>query len=355
MKRLFLYFFIGITILSCKDDKEFEFDRTALLTQAANEIIIPSYTNLKNDLVGLKADFSTFNSSRTIGNLNSVQNQFDLVYIAFQKVKMFEFGPAADMVYRSSMNTYPTNTTKINANIESGSYILGSAENATAIGLPALDYLLYYGNESEVLLSFTSDDFAENRLTYLADIIEKMNDETNQVLANWTGSYKSTFMAANGTDIGSSLSLLFNQFVIDLELVKNAKIGIPSGQFSGGETFPTYVESNYGSNSKILALTNMQALKTLFMGGTGVGIDDYMDASVEFGTTTIPSSDIIAQFDICISKINALEDPFNETIPSNLTGFNDTFQEIKKLVAYAKTDIPAALGVLISFSDTDGD
>ena len=83
-------------------------------------------------------------------------------------------------------------------------------------------------------------------------------------------------------------------------------------------------------------------------------MDDYMDASVEFGSTAIPSSEITSQFDVCIAQIEALNDPFSESIAVDASGYSAAYLELKKLVAYVKTDIPAALGVLISFSDTDG-
>jgi len=355
MKQGYLLLLLTLVIFGCKENETFEFDRTALLTDLANDQILPNYGTLRTEINTLNARLVDFRTTTSLENLTEVQNQFTAVYLAFENVKMYEFGPALTYGFRASMNTYPTNPSKINANIESGSYVLGSVDNTTAIGLPALDYLLFGGTASELLDAFTTASFASNRMDYLADLVAKMKTDTDAITYAWENSYKTTFITADGTDIGSSLSLVFNQFVIDLELVKNAKIGIPAGQFSGGETFPTYVESFYQGNSKNLALANLAALKNIFTGGTKLGFDDYMDESVEFGTTDVPSSLILDQFEICEAKIMALENPLSATIPTDITGFNEAFQELKKLVAYAKTDIPEALGVLISFSDTDGD
>lgn len=354
--RLFLAISaITLLLFSCKEEQEFEFDRTALLTEVATNQIVPKYEELVTKINLMKVAIDAFELSASEANLLAIRTAFSSTYLAFQHVKMFEFGPAADYGFQRSSNTYPTDTAQINTNIESGSYSLTTVSNAAAIGFPAIDYLIHKGSNESILFAFTSSASASNRMNYLKDLCVKLQTEALAIKSSWSTGYKETFIAANGTDISSSISILFNQFVIDLELVKNAKIGVPSGQYSGGEPFPTYVESYYNGASKSLAIANLIALKSVFTGGTGIGMDDYMDASVELGTTSIPSSEITNQFDVCIASVEALTDPFSTSIPVDIAGFSKAYQELKKLVAYAKTDIPAALGVLISFSDTDGD
>ena len=346
---------IGIAFSSCKEPAEFEFDRTALLTEISENQIIPDYQDFVNKINSVLLSLDDFNVDPSEANFLDIRSNFSATYAAFQKIKMYEFGPAEEFGFRRSTNTYPTDSVQINANIASGTYTLGAVSNSAAIGLPAIDYLLNSGSTAAMYSAFTSGPSAANRLTYLNDLSIKIKTEATAILSAWNSGYKSSFIAANGTDISSSHSVLFNQFVIDLELVKNAKIGVPSGQYSGGEPFPSYVESYYNGASKSLAIANLVALKSVFTGGNGIGMDDYMDASVEFGSTAIPSSEITSQFDVCIAQIEALNDPFSESIAVDASGYSAAYLELKKLVAYVKTDIPAALGVLISFSDTDGD
>lgn len=355
MKYLAILSIVILGIASCKKPEEKEFDRGAMLENMASGHIIPGYQTLQTDLSNLKASSDIFTGATSLDNLNDLRSDFMTAYLSFQRVKMYDFGPAGDYAFKASSNTYPTDADKINANIEAGSYILGSAANTDAIGLPAIDYLLYSGTDTEVINRFTVDTYAANALTYLNDLIEKMQEELDLVVNQWTSSYKATFIAANGTDVGSSISLMFNEWVKDIELLKNAKIGIPGGQFSGGEVFPTYVEAYYSGNSQALALESLTALKNVYTGGSGQGFDDYMTFAFDNGDTQVPSNEISNQFDVCYTSISGLGNPFSEDIPVNFDGFGATFQEIKKLVAYTKTDIPAAIGVLITFSDTDGD
>lgn len=354
--RLLYFIFIGLfMVTACKKPTAPEFDRTALLTNMANIEIKPALVQFTEDLVQLSDAATTFESSTSFDNLTALRSTFKNAYTQFEKIKMYDFGPAANHGIKTSMNTYPTDSDKIDANITSGSYSLGAVSNVDAIGFPAIDYLLYNGTDTEVLNRFSVDPDAENARIYISALIAKMNLDFAPVLSEWNTGYTETFINANGTDIGSSISLLYNEFVKDLELLKNAKIGIPAGFFSGGETFPTYVEAYYSAESKTLALTSLTALKEVFTGGDGIGFDDYMDFVDETEDLSLTSSEILAQFDVCYTKVNALNSPLSADIPVNYDGFNEAFQEIKKLVAYAKTDIPTALGVLITFSDTDGD
>lgn len=348
---------LGILIAStaCKKDNTTEYERGALLTNLADNLILPDYDTFYNELGQLETSIATFNGATSADNLVSVRNAFIDAYIAFQHVKMYDFGPASDYAFKSACNTYPTDTAKINANIASGSYILGAAENTIAIGFPALDYLLYDGGDLEVLNRFTTDEDAAVAKSYLIEVTQKMKAELGALISTWNSSYRATFISANGTDVGSSISLMYNEWVKDLELLKNAKIGIPAGLFSGGEQFPDYVEAYYSGYSKLLALESLNALEQVFLGGTGEGMDDNINFEVDNGTATLTASEITDQFDIIRGQIGSLGDPFSTSIPSDFAGFNSTFQEIKRLVAFAKTDMPAILGVLITFSDTDGD
>jgi predicted lipoprotein len=338
----------------CKKDPVAEFDEKALLENIANNIILPAYSSCEASLGGLQEKNAAFIAEPTIESLAIVQEAFKETYIAFQRVKMFDFGPAATYNLKAAINTYPVDTAKINNNIATGSYTLGSAANTDAIGLPALDYLLFNGSQAEVIARFTTDPLAESYKAYLSDLLLKMTDEFTPVYTTWQSSYKTTFVDNIGTDVGSSLSILLNEFIKDLELLKNAKIGIPAGQFSGGLTYPNFVEARYSEMSLTLANASISQLKNIYTGLSGLGFDDYLAFYEEDGAA-IQSADITLQFNTCMDKISALPTPFHEGVSTEVDKFATAFQEIKKLVAFAKTDMTSVLGIVITFSDTDGD
>lgn len=346
-----LLFLLG----SCKKDKDnVEFDRGGMLANISSNVIFPSLSNMEDKLIQLNVSTNSFTSNPTQTALATLRTDFIKTYKAYQGCKMYDFGPMADYGISASTNTYPSDTSKIIANINSGTYNLSSAENITAIGLPAIDYLLYSGSEAEVLYDFAGHANAINRKNYLMAVIEKMKTEFSAMTAQWQ-SYKTIFNAADGNDIGGSTSILFNAFVKDIELIKNAKIGIPAGFQTSGQTLPNYVEGFYSGISIDLAIENTSALQNLFNGATSASFDDYIK-DVESEDVQISLADKMnGQFEIIKSNLTLIGNPLSDKVNSDPVPVSNAWNEIKKLVTYSKTDMSSILGLLITFQDNDGD
>jgi len=339
----------------CKEDDKPEFDRKSMLSNMAINVIMPAYTTLNGSLGTLQLETADFISNPDAISLAALRAQYVVSAKNYQHCSMYNFGPAMDCNIKASFNTFPTDAAKIETNITNGTYTLTINENLTAIGFPAIDYLLYAGSDSEILAKFTTDPDAGKRKTYLSDLVAKMKNEFQPVLDQWQGSYKTSFINADGNDVASSSSYLLNEFVKDLELTKNARIGIPSGQQTGGTIFPTYVEAYYSGLATSLAYEHLVGLETCFTGGNGSGFDDYI-RDVESDDVTVSLADnILAQFTVCKTKMDALADPLSETITTNVSAVNDVYQELKKLAVYCKTDMTSMLGILITYQDNDGD
>ena len=351
------YLIISITFLlvvSCDKDKNAEFNRDIMLNNYFSSIIAVNVDNYYTSLDNLKASAGTFTASPSLINLEALRSEFLISYKHYQGIKMLNFGPTEDAFYCSSANIYPCDTTEINTNISTGSYTLGAASNTDAIGFPAIDFLINNGTDSKILEDFTTDEDASNRLLYLTEIIEKLYSEFTPVKAAW-GNYRVDFTSATGTDVGSSTGIMFNAYMKDVELLKNAKIGIPSGQQTGGMLLPNYVEGVYGDLSLELAIESCTKLQSLFNGGEGIGLDDYV-RHVEGDNVQESLVDLVNnQFDLVISKLASFTSPLSTEITTNSTEVNQTYLEIKKLVTYLKSDVASILGILITYSDSDGD
>ena len=98
MKHYLAFILVALLfgITSCKKPKEQEFDRAAMLENIAASHIVPEYQNLKSELSLLSAKTATFETDPTTLNLGDLRNQFMSTYLNFERVKMFNFGPAED-------------------------------------------------------------------------------------------------------------------------------------------------------------------------------------------------------------------------------------------------------------------
>jgi len=327
-----------------------DFDKAQLLDNVASNIIVPSLNDFDAKLSALKSSFEVFEGNRTLANLEVFRTNWKAAYFSWQTIKIFDFGPIYNNGFKGATGTFPSDTTQIQSNITNGGYNLASASNVDAIGLSALDYLLY---QPTALGDFIN---SSNYTVYTSQVIEKMISELSVVSSAWS-SNKSTFIASTGTETTSAFSLLINEFNKDYELSKNAKLGIPIGKQSLGIQLPEYIEARNSGYSLDLLRQSMVSLQGLYNGdynatsGSGVGFHEYL---VHLERTDL-ANDINTKFNSILSKIDSFQDSLEDEMVTNTAELDALYNLIHQQVINLKTDMTSAFGVLITYQDNDGD
>lgn len=361
-----LLFFIAIFLFECKPKKDKDpnedpavvFDKQAMLTNYADNLIMPSYNSFKVSLDSLINVYDAFKISGSLLDLQVVKQKFQTAYIKYQRCDLFEFGPAETQIIRSSCNVFPTDSVQINSNITLGTYNLSLIANLDAKGFPALEFL-FYGNgasENSILGLFSN----ANRKQYVSDLLTEMSTKMNSVVSSWSSSYRNTFINSLNTDVGSSIGFLVNQLNFQLDYLKNAKIGIPLGKKSLGVPVPTSCEAYYTGYSVSYAKETLNFIENAYLGrgvtgSNGKGFDDYLvhlDAKYNGGSL---NDAINTQFAIAKAKLSAVPDPLSTQVTSNAAVVDAAYVELVKLLVLLKTDMPSSLGVVITYQDGDGD
>lgn len=334
------------TAVSCKDDPKPtpEFDKGSLLTNIADNQIVPAVNDFDTKINTLETDYLAFQANMSAQTFQTVQNSWKEAYISWQTLKIYDFGPVRDLALKGSIGTYPTDNNKIDNNIASGSYNLGTAANTDAVGLPSLDYLFYRTDALNELMNNA------NAAQYGLDVIQKMKTEIGAVKSQWT-SYRNTFVTSTGTETTSAFSQFVNEFNRDYELAKNAKVGIPAGKQSLDIILPEYVEARYSGISFELLKESVTALRNAYTGGAGVGFDDYL---LHLERSELNNT-INANFGGVLAKIDTFSGTLEENLTSNWSDVNDLYTLLQGQVVYLKTDMTSAFGVLITYQDNDGD
>ncbi|MBD1396726.1 imelysin family protein [Pontibacter sp. JH31] len=339
-----------------------EYDRQAMLTNYADNLIIPGYQKFKTEAGEMASAVTAFTASPSTTTLTNARKEYQEAYLAWQDVSAYGFGPADEQLLRSNLNIYPTTTSQVENNISSGNYNLQTTANLSAKGFPALDYLLYgQASDAATVDRFTTAANAANRRKYLQDITNLIKDAAEATHTAWTtGNTAKNFKETGGTAVGSSIGNLVNQFNFEVDLTKRAKVGIPSGRFSANTPVPDRVEAYYSQNSLALLERNLKALKATFMGqsaagANGPGLDDYLDhVDAKYGDKNL-STAIIQQFDAALAAVAAVPVPLSQAVTSSPQAVTKVYDELQKLIVLVKTDMPAALGVTITYTDNDGD
>jgi predicted lipoprotein len=360
-----------VGIYSCSDDDSGNstnadsFDRQAMLANWADDIIIPAYQDFNAKVTTLKTASDAFEAVPNAANFNTLRQTWEAAYITWQNVSMFNIGPTQSSFLRSFLNIYPTNTANVDANINSGNYALQDINRNDEQGFPALDYLLFglAETDAEILAFYTSNTNADNYLTYLTDVVNRINTLTNTVVTEWEGDYKTTFVNNSGNSANSSTNILVNEYMKYYEVFfRNGKIGTPAGVFSAGMQTPENVEAFYKKDlSKTLCLEALDALQNFFR-GTGYNetttiqsLESYLDFLNTMKNGEDLSGLINNQFDTSRVLISDLDANFYEQINTNNMQMLEAFEALQDNVVLLKSDMMSALSINIAFESNDGD
>ncbi len=369
MRKVLLFISPILFLISCSDggggsdsntDDQMS-NRTSLLENVTNNIIIPAYNNLIDDINNLSVTTTSFTSNPTQPSLEQVRKAWVKTYVTWQAVEMFNINLAEEMEYYKTMNTYPCTPGYIENNIASGSYDLSSItdQSRKSQGLPALDYMLYgLDTDTNAIINYYSGANGSSYCNYLNDLIEQMQTNTNAMIADWQ-SEKSNFINSTGNSATSSLNKLTNDFVYYYEKGFRAnKIGIPVGKWNAWQAYEYGVEGYYRRDiSKRLAQKALIACKDFFTGksiisGTaGYSYVDLLDAHDDQAL----SADILTKMEQARIAVDNLDNDFISHLAGNNGPMIDAYDAIQQVVPLLKVEMFGVLQVDPDYADSDGD
>ncbi|QHI35911.1 Iron-regulated protein A [Kordia antarctica] len=369
MNKIFPILLLALIIAACSSSDDSvvsetpgntSFDRAGMLRNIADNIIVPAYQGLSTNLGALSTAKDDFVATPNQANLETLRSAWFTAYKSWQHVEAFNIGKAEEIQYSFQMNIYPVNTTDVESNITGGSYDLTHPNNNDAVGFPALDYMLYGLDATDVAIleKYTTNTESSKYKTYLSDLVNQMQLLTQEVLSDWTTSYRDIFISSTANTATSATNKFINDFIFYYEKgLRVTKIGIPAGNFST-TPLPEKVEAFYNQEvSKELALEALNAVQNIFNGTTFNG-----DSSGESFKTYLISLDradlatlINAQFNTSRGKIQVLNANFFTQINTDNTKMTQAYDALQTTVVSLKVDMLQAFNVSVDYADADGD
>lgn len=354
---------LGLSLSACKDKEDdtntnpcsISFDQEAMFANLADNIIIPSYLSLKTGVDALAIQTDNFINDPQESQLVSLREAWLAAYLSWQACAQYEFGPAAEVFLRNSLNNFPTNQDAIEQNISSGSYDFSQPDNYDK-GFPALDYLLFGSgaNTGEIINKFASASTADQYRNYLKALVVDMQTKVDQTYSKWTNSYRNTFVGNTGTAAGTSLSLIINNLNQNYEFIKREKLGTPVGIVFDIPN-PKTVEAYHSGNAVKLAVAALKAAQNFYLGKDGLGLDDNLAAADARKADQSLDAVIQQRFTQAIAAVSLLNDPLDQNIADDRAAVVNAYNEVTKQVVTLKTDMPSALCVSITYIDNPSD
>lgn len=366
-----LFLISGITLtVACKkenggntDEDPKGFDRKEMLRNYAENLIIPSYTELNLQVKALQSAVNDFAENTDNSHLQTLQETWTSAYLSWIYANSYNFGPAGVNGLLKSMTeeiaTFPASVTKIQEKITANNTNFADFDR-DARGFAAIESIVFRldDNNDEIISYFSGNANAVNYLKALANHIAQYVETVNNT---WAGSYKETFINNNGTSVGSSTALLYNEFVRSFETIKNYKIGLPIGNAPGAqiEPNPALVEAYYSGISVQVIKLHIKVIEELWQGtsknGTqGTGFKAYLE-SVTGGKALVASTE--EQLAKVKAAIGALPDNqrLSDLVTSDRSLVENVYLELSRHTRFFKSDMSSLLGITITYSSGDGD
>ncbi|MFT5883724.1 MAG: putative lipoprotein [Arcticibacterium sp.] len=346
MKKYFLFVSV-LVLLSCggKDDPEVqnEFSRQVFLTSYADKFVIPDFKNATVKTAALMGEINLLDNA---SDLSKAQSLWREAYLAYLKVSLYNFGPAAEEVLTKSLveevATFPVNKTAISVKLISGDFGFTDFKRDTR-GFLALEYLLF-------------DEAVQSSPNWLSYLKEASNDVAQRIAnsSNAWENFQSTFISNDGTAAGSSTSVMYNEFLKSFEALKNFKLGLPLGLRPGQtEALPMNVEAPFSKQNLLFLNQHFQTLKSFWIGTSGKGFRDYL-MTVEGGPALVNSTELqVKEVEVAFEKVSESDFEAGE-LDGNVDLIN-LHTELQKLTRFFKSEMSSLLGIAITFSSGDGD
>jgi uncharacterized protein len=359
--RLF-HFITLFLVLMMSCDKTTEsptqdtFDRTAMLANYYDNLILPSFTNLETSTLSLESSIKALISSPSESNLIDAQKAWESTYLIWMSVNTYNFGPTGEDGIKKSLveeiGTFPVSTSKIESNITSNKFTFNDF-NRDNRGLLTIEYLIF-GKDLKTVLENLKE---ANRRSYLLAVMENTKGFVVEAKKGWLA-YKNEFLSKNGTDVGSSTSQLYNEFVKSYEGIKNFKLALPLGLRAGQtQAEPSKVEAFYSGKSLKFLEAHFNNIEKIYNGQgaiDGVGFKEYLE-TVEGGKPLVTST--LAQITAIKASLKSIpESPsMAQQIVQSPQSLKNLQTEFQKNTRFFKSDMSSVLGIAITFSSGDGD
>jgi len=320
-----------------------------VLTNLVNNVIVPTYTDLADDVEDLEETLNGLTVNNiTQAQINEACDDFKDARENWERSEAFLMGAASDFDIDPTIDSWPLNRSLLLSYFNNGMNN-EMLEDATILGFHALEFILFRNGQPRKVAEFQGNDTYKNferitgaqELKYAQTICNLLKQRCFQLQVAWEGQNTKNasrmavvkaagldYLTENGLSFGenlisagqnskstfTTLKAAIAQVLSDDEgscvgianEVGTAKIANP---FSAGDI--SYVESPYSYNSIRDFQDNIRSIRNVWYGSTnGSAASVSFDAFFKNVGETATNNNVNNAINNAISKIGAMPAPF---------------------------------------------
>ncbi len=358
--------FVVVVVLSANgavaDEK---FTRPAMVEAIARNWIRPGLEQLHAASTNLTIAALTLRDAPGTNTLARAQRAWVDMSFAWKRVQVLQHGPVKDRTFWAATFFKQAYSTAVENVVRSSKplddefiEILGSS----AKGFFVIEYLLFdlpTGDAGKVGVAearstprlsaqhILDGSTAPRRRAYLLALVQDLERRLAATVKDAQAKDFPAKFASGGQD---SINLLVNQLTEGVETGLVMYLRTYLDQFADHTLRFDQLEGSASGTSLACMIARAQGLRDFYRGANGLGIDDYARH-----VTPGLHERIEEQFTKTITALEAVGQPFEQSLASKREAIEGAFEESKTLELLCKVDLVSALGITIMFSANDGD
>ncbi|MGC4037750.1 MAG: imelysin family protein [Chitinophagaceae bacterium] len=350
MKRknvLYAVAFAAVTVIAIpachKNDDSGSTDvtklKTDILADAANTVIVPSYTDLSAKAGQVLSTVQALNTTTNDANLTAARAAWQAIRQTWEQSEAWLIGPVESDNIDPRIDTWPVDFNSLDSILNTSNTLdeayVNDLDDALK-GFHPIEYLLWGQDGNKAAADFTARE-----KEFLLALAQNLNTLCSDVKASWTGGYANSFATAgtsgNATypTTKSAYEALVDGMSGICEEVANGKMKEPFDAPVGeGQQFE---ESPFAKNSMIDFTNNIQGILKMYQGqftSDGKGVEDLVrnyNLSLD--------NEIKTKHAAAITAMNAVTDPFGEATVSQRTQISNAMDKINDLLSTLDTKL----------------
>lgn len=332
-----------ITACHKNDDNSPAVDVTQLkkdiLTDAANTVIVPSYTDLAAKSAQLLAAVQTLNTTTNDANLAACKTLWQSIRETWEQSEAWLIGPVEADDIDPRIDTWPVDFNSLDSILNTSSTLdqayINNLDDALR-GFHPIEYLLWGQNGNKAAADFTARE-----KEFLLALTQNLNTLCGDVKASWASGYANAFATAgtSGNTTYTTTKAAYEDLVDAMagicEEVANGKMKEPFDAPVGeGQLFE---ESPFAKNSTIDFTNNIQGILKMYQGkftSDGKGVEDLVrnyNLSLD--------NEIKTKHAAAIAAMGAITDPFGAATVSQRTQISTAMDKINDLLSTLETKL----------------
>lgn len=343
-------------LLSCGKNPE-PVNRADFLQQIEQNIIAKRFEDTHSKIGSFDQHMSSLLAAPSLDRLKAAQASLTTLYQSWKGLEWINFGPAKIgpvITMKDAISLWPIDTARIDQRIASGLFEFDDGYRETR-GILALEYLLYSTAPNQVVDQLNSNS---NYTLYIQGVTNQIQKDFKRFFTNWKTDYASKFIAADGTAVSESTSLMYNAWLGAFEQMKDMAILAPFGLHADyPEASILQLEARHSQQSLEYFKANYNYFETLYYGvgsAEKYGWRMYMQG-VEGGV------ELSDEMDVQMKKINqAIADlpadmSFAQMLKQDASRIKTLANALQGLTPLIRGKMSSLLGISITFSSSDGD